>query len=437
MEHRWVYYQGEKIVLISDKEVELAEGMKVLKAPPDLGVSDLNDYIIKDDKIMLKTDVPGSEMRVALISDYGINCGIATYNKYLADEIKPMVKELRIFAEENPEAVVDPTDNVVFCWKRSGDYNRIPQEIKKFNPDLIIIQHEFGLFHNQGSWGCLLSQLSRWRTIVVLHTVLEHEYDNKEARDDYTTRCLTEMACPEVIVHTPRARATLRARGYSGRVHYIPHGCFPAIEDNRLPSTKYGLYSPNSIIQYGFGGQHKGWEIAIDVVQILRARYPDIIYLGIFNISPFGGSAPHAYHQKLLDIIESKGLTNNVAIHKGFQSDEMLKNLIRCSRVAFYPYQVPNPYWASWGASGAIRLPLALGIPLVLSDYPSFQEFKGLLPLVRTPEDAAHEIDRIFSDPGYEASLRQKAIEITNQRSWPKVARWFLSCRSTEDFNAL
>jgi glycosyltransferase involved in cell wall biosynthesis len=305
--------------------------------------------------------------------------------------------------------------------------------MKLFNPDVIFIQHEYGLFPSVARWNTLMSQLSRWRTITVLHTVLEHRVADQETHLDYKSRAIAEAACPEVIVHSRQARDCLRDRGYSGLIHYIPHGCFPPALDAKLPVNKYGGYSNNTVFQYGFGGEHKGWETAIEVIGLLKPKYPDILYTGLFNLSMHGAEHQIAYHKHLLNLVEIKGLQSNVAIHRGFQSEAMVRNFLRSSRVAIFPYKVPNRNWCSWGASGAVQLPFSYGLPVVLSKYPAFLEFENLC------EDAiqmADRIDQIFKDPAFEQKEIEYSLRISESRSWDKIASWYLSCKSTEEFTS-
>lgn len=372
--------------------------------------------------------------RVIVISDWGINCGIATYTKYLVEAMKPLTSGLLILAEDADG--LPPEQDVIRCWDRKGDYLRILPEVERFNPDLIIVQHEFGLFHKVNLWQSLMSQLSKWRVITTFHTVLEHRVPNIDASLDYKARCFAEMACPEIVVHQKKARETLRDRGYSGRVHYIPHGCFPPHTGRKLKPEKYGMYPDQTIFQYGFGGRHKGWEFAIDTVEILKSKYPDVLYLGVFNL-PVGGEV-HAsnYHQELIESVKKKDLIKNVSLISGFQSEVMLRNLISGMRVGFFPYQSPKN-WFSWGASGAVQLPLSMGLPLVLGEFSQFEEYRGRVPLVKTPEEAANEIDKLFSDVDHWKSRSKVSIDLAEERSWDKVAKWYLSCPRNRDLDSL
>jgi len=393
----------------------------------------ISNYFIQNQTIE-KLNACKKPSKIAVISNWNVNCGIATYTGYLVQSLKKITPSVKIFAEI-AEGVPFEND-VVRCWDRKGDYGKILGEIEKYNPDLIIIQHEFGLFHKVNLWQTLLSQLSRWRVVTTFHTVLEHRVPNSDASLDYRARSFAETACLEIIVHQKKARETLRDRGFSGRVHYIPHGCFEPNREKRLQPQKYGMYTDHSMFQYGFGGRHKGWEFAIDTVEILKSKYPEILYLGVFNIPVGGETHTHLYHLELLDLIKKKGLTENVSIIRGFQSEMMIRNILSGVKVGFFPYQSPKN-WFSWGASGAVQMPLSMGLPLVLGDFSQFEEYRGKIPLVKTPEEAATEIDHLFSDQNYWSQMSEKSFKISAERTWTKVAEWYLTCTSEQDFDAL
>lgn len=426
---RLLYYRGEEAVIVSSDRVQ-DETLQCIEIEGELPF-ELKDCRVRDGKILNRNEMPLGLLRVAVVSDYKINCGIATYTEYLTDAMRAQVGEVRIFAEDADGAVDEP--GVVRCWSRKGDYSRIIEPLIAYNPDLVIVQHEFGLFHRVDQFACLMSQLQRFRTIVTLHTVLDHNVPNADAKRDYLTRSLTEASCREVIVHTPKAREVMRDRGFSGEVHVIPHGCFAPDRSPKLPSTRYGMFPEHSIFQYGFGGTHKGWQTALEVVGLLKERYPNLIYVGVFNVTDFADEGQIKYHHKLLDEIRKRGLEKNAAILRGFQSEQMLRYYLKSSRVAIFPYQRPNVNWASWGASGAIQLPLSLGIPTLLSDFPAFQEFEGRLPVCRSPMEFAHEIDRIWSDPGYEKGLSEQSFGVSEERRWEKIARLYLTCPVGKD----
>ena len=114
------------------------DSVKVIATDLDVGAGDLlRSYMVRDGKVILKADaIPFSDLKVAMITPYGINCGIATYSKYLCDAMRPMVRELRIFAEKADGADDNASDNIVRCWDRAGNYTDMLAAIAGYDPDV-------------------------------------------------------------------------------------------------------------------------------------------------------------------------------------------------------------------------------------------------------------------------------------------------------------
>src|SRR5581483_8856536 len=102
------------------------------------------------------------DLRVAVICNWGDECGIATYSKFLVTEIKKKVKEVHIFSENNAEPCVIP------CWTRGESVQQLLREIRSYNPDFIIIQHEFGIFPKASYFLQLIQGLDQYPYVITL-----------------------------------------------------------------------------------------------------------------------------------------------------------------------------------------------------------------------------------------------------------------------------
>ena len=83
-------------------------------------------------------------MRIGVVSTYPpIECGIATYTKYLTDALKKLGHEPYIFSQYGCKG-----EKSFGCYSQSG--KDIAANIfimaAKMTPDVIHIQHEFGLY---------------------------------------------------------------------------------------------------------------------------------------------------------------------------------------------------------------------------------------------------------------------------------------------------
>ncbi len=113
----------------------------------------------------------GDKLKVAFICNYGDNCGIATYSRMLIDEISKKA-DVKIFAEDNPRTT--ETENVIKCWKRGGSMIDAMQRVLDWKPDIVHIQHEFGLFPNATKFLKMLEMLNPIPYVLTLHSVYEH-----------------------------------------------------------------------------------------------------------------------------------------------------------------------------------------------------------------------------------------------------------------------
>jgi glycosyltransferase involved in cell wall biosynthesis len=427
----YIAHRGRKIVTVGTQEFKSAQ-FSVIVCPPELGHLTpreiIDNYEIWRGKVVLKSaveDIPTKELKIAMIGSYGINCGIATYTKYLCDKMRPHVQELRIFSEfhDKTDPIEDQRANVLRCWDRRGNYSGIIPEMEAYDPDIIYIQHEYGCFNHGSNWNVLLGHLSRWRTIVVLHSVYDH-----------MDKLIFEAPCKEIIVHSLGGRQMLHKKGINHcPIHYIPHGCLDPI-DSQLRISQ--ISNDHVLFQYGFGFEYKGWENAIQIVDRLREKYPNVLYIGVFNVSRFTEDFNNQYYDKLMGIIREKKLMNNVVLHKGFRSEEVLLSYLKQSRIGLFPYW-NHPEWKVHGASGAIRLVLASGVPMVMGDVPFFEEFKGVVPVCSTIDEYVSEITKLFENYQYEQQIKKQIRDFISARTWDRIAQWYLSVRSKSEFTAI
>lgn len=378
----------------------------------------VNNSLVKKPAEVLGT-FPLSGSRIALVTSFGENCGMSTYSSYLVSELKKHAANVHIFAEMSSAG---NTPDVTRCWDRAkGDYSGILENIKAYKPDIIFVQHEYGSFSNPVSWNMMIGNLSaRWRTIVALHSVYAHQ-----------DKLVFEAPCTEIIVHSKGGRDLLRKKGIDHcPVHYIPHGCIP----QREMDLKYSSMNEHqTLFQFGFGFEYKGWSSVQDIVKNLKGSFPDISYIGIFNFSKFYLSFHEKYFSDLMQQIEAKGLQDSIILHKGFRSEDVLFSYMKQSKVNIFPYW-NHQDWLVYGASGAVRLALASGTPTVVGRVPFFYEFDGYLPICDTVEEYTKEIEKILKDSNYKKQLQDRMAQFIEERSWSRVAAWYLSVTKQEDF---
>ena len=411
---------NNQIKVISNEPINSKE-LSVIEIPADLQDKNLAELVlqckIRNGKLVSKCK-PGKPERVALVSNWKMRCGIATYAEYLYQQLVPKLPDCKLFIEHNDNptspahqlgsTTLNP-NQVVECWKRGEPLTDLIAAIKDYDPDVILINHEFGIFPIARYWLSLLTQLSEYRIIATLHSVFPNHFD----------KTVVEASIPEIVVHLEGAKTALINKGVSGKVHVIPHGCYTA-DQTKL----WNIYrSEHTFVQAGFLLPYKRFQDSIRAVSILKSKFPDVFFTGICSETDFNAVAHQTYYTELLGLINELDLANNVALIRGFQTDLAISSYLRTNQVAVFPYGSDKEHTV-YGASGASRLAMAAGVPVITSSVPHFED----LPTIKAdgPEAMAEALEKLFTDK----TARKEQVEKQNAHiaanSWAETADRYL-----------
>jgi glycosyltransferase involved in cell wall biosynthesis len=362
-----------------------------------------------------RTSGPVDRLKLAFIGNWKMQCGISTYSENLLPHVARRFGDFKLFIERNDTPtgpvnmigdVVVGHDRVIPCWNRGAPLGDLARAVREYDPDIVWIQHEFGIWPNAGHWLSLMNRLDSYRTIVTMHSVFHH-----------LDKTIVEAAMPEIIVHLQGARDVLQSeKGIASPVHVVPHGCEPIAEPERLWNF---YHSDRTFMQFGFGFRYKGWEKSIRAAAILRERYPDVFFTGLYSESSFNTADHQLYYESLMREVESLGIQDNVAIIRGYQSDAALDSYMRTNQAIVFPY-VSHPQHEVFGASGAARLAMSKGAPVVTTSVNHFSD----IPTIKadTPEEIAHALDRMFSNRLARKEQVERQLKFINENSWERVA---------------
>jgi glycosyltransferase involved in cell wall biosynthesis len=256
----------------------------------------------------------------------------------------------------------------------------------------------------------MINQLSDYRIIVTMHSVFHHK-----------DKTIVEAAIPEIVVHLQGAYDVLKKeKQVPGNVYVIPHGCYSSSENGKL----WNFYkTQHTIIQAGFLFKYKGWEEALKAISILKTKYNDVFFTGLCSESPYCKYDHQSYYEELMELIDKLDISENVSLIRGYQSDQTFDSYFRTNRVALFPY-VSVPEHEVFGASGAARLAMSKGLPVITSSANHFSD----LPTIKadSPEQISIEIDKLFSN----WKLINKQVDIQNKyivdNSWENVAKQYI-----------
>jgi glycosyltransferase involved in cell wall biosynthesis len=358
---------------------------------------------------------PTSEIKVAVICNWQTKCGISTYSKYLVDSLKTKVKDLRIFSEVATATTAEDGPEVDRCWKRGECLLPMIKKVLEWEPDFVIIQHEYGIFPNAFYFMQMMQQLDGTPYVVTLHSVYEH-----------LDKIVYSACIKNIVVHTQPGKDILVNAGNTNQIDVIPHGCVEFPDAHELWNI---CQNPYTIIQFGFGFAYKGVERALDALHHLKntnQKFENIFYIYLLSENEHTSKIHHQYYKDLMEKINNLGLQPNVAIIRKYQPDKMINLYLRLAKLAIFPY-LNNPNNNVYAASGAIRIALANKIPVIASESHLFDELHGTVPRPADHMGLAAEIDRIFSNGDYRANLISMGQNYIQRNSWDTAADQYLA----------
>lgn len=355
-------------------------------------------------------------LKIAFICNWGDACGISTYSKYLIDAITPKVNEVHIFSETSQEATNDPSF-VTRCWQRGYSLKPLIDKLHEWQPDFIIIQHEFGIFPKATFFLQLLQGIDDIPYIVTLHSVYEH-----------LDKAICTSAIKNIVVHSEQGKNVLKKLGNDNNIFVVPHGCVE-FDDEEKTELWNIFQTPYPIVQFGFGFFYKGVDRVLDAINYLKnsnKKYNDIFYCYLCSDNSHTSMIHAQYYDYLIKKIEDLKLEDNAVIIRKFQSEQTLKSYLRTAKLAVFPY-MSDPKNTVYGASGAIRVAMACGIPVIASSCHQFDDLAGVIPRPSDYLTLAKEIDKMFSNEEHRKKIIKNTNDYINNNNWEITAERYIN----------
>ena len=335
---------------------------------------------------------------IGWISTWGIRCGIATYSRFLVEQMDDVV----VMCQSGEGEV----DGAIPCWKRDSNFfGGIIAQIAGKGIDTVVIQHQPGLLRfsylNE-----LLLKLSEMnvKVFITMHNTRDRSLIFPSKRIEKVIEGL--KTCSTVMVHSNSDVEHLKKLGIEGNVVMIPHGIYP-------PPTKSAeaLPVPGRVMgSFGFLLPHKG---QLELIEAFE-RLPGWDELLLLCATREGSGKMEA---KINSLIAKKGLAGRVRLVTDFLDDDVaIATLAKCELLVF-PYQNTKE-----SASGAVRMGVAAGVPLAVTPIPIFDDVTGAIRTRgRTVDDIVASISKISQEEL--DSSRKSIIELRDSLQWDEVAR--------------
>lgn len=288
------------------------------------------------------------------------------------------------------------------------------EALARLNPDLIHVQHEYGLFGSKvpgryffPRWiAGIRRRMPRTRFVATAHTVLGRDYSYPWGRRGWQI----PLRIAANLFLLPWARRQWIARTWGLLDGVIVHSdlqkdipieagcpCVRVIPHFVPEGSESG--EGEDVVVFGYFSPEKGQDIAIEAWKALGPCAPRLVLAG-------GARRKEdlAYLERCRARIRALGLESRVEI-TGFVPFEQLDAIYRRARLVLAPFRETS-------GSGSLAQALARGQAILASDLPLNREIErrqpGALALFRSedPSDCAARIRELWDAPGVRGSLR-------------------------------
>ncbi|HGY55395.1 MAG TPA: glycosyltransferase [Caldithrix abyssi] len=360
-------------------------------------------------------------MRIGMISSYPpIECGIATYTQYLTEALRRLQNDVYIVSH------VGGAGKQVFP---SFDYDdgdlahKAFSAMIRFTPDVVHIQHEFGLFgkyHGVAVVPLILQfRLSGTPVVTTLHTV----YKNP----DETHRLLLEsilLHSNTIIVHEDYQKDTLLKLSpieAGHKIHVIEHG---AREVEPVARAREKLNLPRDkkiILMIGYFRPSKNFELIIDLFPQILAKYPEAVLVLAGKIR---GNEHLEYRTQLFNRIEHSPVKDHIYLIRGQLKQDVFDTILSAADVVVLPYKINSQ-------SGILAHSLAFGRPIVASDSGAMKRImqrSGAGFVCENDDEFVANIVKVLSDSRLAQALSTNARKYVKEHiGWSGTAQKHLA----------
>ena len=253
---------------------------------------------------------------------------------------------------------------------------------------LLHIQHESGIFEQ--------SQVSNFAAKVtsagVPLVVTEHTVDD-HARG-------WEQHGSALVALNTLGVSKLKARWPGKRIEYIPHGCptwFPPRKTSRA----------KVIAAFGFLSPYKGFWQLLDILRQIPGT--ELLLFASTKSSEIEALWENACRGLPVSRTREYLPVSEVAHHLAANADIL----------AYWYDEVPH-----YSASGAVRIGLATGVPVLASPTSWFHDLRSV---TYQPDSLADGVRQLIEDTNLRNDLTARARQYCHENSWPAVAAQHLT----------
>ena len=360
-------------------------------------------------------------------------CGLATFTSDLRGALASAGWSVDVCAIDRDGLSYGPEVVEIVRHDSPGDYRRAARALAQSGVDIVVFEHEYGIFG--GADGAYVLHMARELRrlgvpyVVTLHTVLDTPTRGQAA----TLRALCHGAA-RVTVFTDSARQLAAATGVAdpARLVIMPHGAPSVLREPIDPQALAGdldsLGDGPVLSTFGLLSAGKGLETVIEALPAVVAENPDVRYVIAGATHPdVIRNEGESYRERIIERANALGVGHNVRFVDAFLTDAELAALLARTDIYVTPYLSMQQ-----ACSGTLTFALAAGVPTVSTAYRYAVDMltkgeapAGVLTPVGNAQSMATAIGGLLRDREHLERLRKAADAIGAQLTWPSVGQQF------------
>lgn len=358
-------------------------------------------------------------------------CGIATFNQDVIDAVKSSdIDTVSVAIQRGALKYAYPTTTIATIHQKvESDYGRVAALINKRKPDVVLVQHEFGIYG--GKYGEYVLSLLRELSVPVV--VVMHRYEiiqdtvAKQERMKIAHNIARYASAIVVISKITRKKmaADLLKVGIRTPVVHIPHGT-PAVADYALDNPKQKVLGRDvpTLTTFGLFSERKGVQDIVEVMPEVVRRFPTIVFRVLGRPHPTDPKAQELM-RNIKQRVKQLGLENNVMFVTRFLSVQDIMENLQATDLYITFYADPDQT-----SSGTLAFALAAGCCVISTPYVHARELlasgRGIFIPFRDRQALQETIIKLLDNKKQREECRRKALRFGRKTAWSLVGQQYV-----------
>lgn len=353
-------------------------------------------------------------------------CGIATFSDDLIRSVHQKFDKsyrFRVCALESTTEKHSYAPVVKYTFNTSDvlAYG-IMAEIINLDPDigLVLIEHEFGLFHeNEAAFLQFLKEISQ-PVIIVFHTVLSHPGASSKQYLQHIAG-----ACAAIIVMTQNSSRILHQE-YDikpDKINVIPHGTHLVSQrDKKTLKEKYNVTDRKILTTFGLLSAGKSIETTIEALPAIIKESPSILFLVIGKTHPSVMKSEGEQYREMLEArVSELGLCGYVRFVNTYLELPVLLEYLQLTDIYLFTSSDPNQ-----AVSGTFVYALGCGCPIISTPIPHALELlndnSGIIFDFKNSSQLSAAVNRMLANESLRSKMRITGLQKIMATAWENSA---------------